>query len=191
MELKVYRYKCRECGNTNRIEADWFNNQLKRKTHKCEFCLHKITLNVEKIRKRDYNNFTMRTEVIGSTSKKDTKVYLLVSSPNGNGQFEIRKENNEIFIGRGDVLEYEKGRPHYKLEDFSIDTLLKLPDKYVSRRHAVIKRGGLGDKALLLVELGSMNGTYINGIKLKTGDEVMLFPGSKIKLGETNIIIGN
>src|SRR5256885_4096372 len=54
---------------------------------------------------------------------------------------------------------------------------LQIQDPAVSRVHAVIEVAATGD--IYLIDLGSSNGTYVNGSKvskerLKTGDEIML-----------------
>ena len=79
----------------------------------------------------------------------------------------------EVLIGRRDP-----GRglfPHVELAD----------DDAVSRRHALIR---IKDGACLLRDLNSLNGTFVNGRKLRAGQDVALSPGDRIELGEFSLL---
>src|SRR5690349_20037661 len=56
---------------------------------------------------------------------------------------------------------------------------IRLPDNEVSRRHAEVRPG---EDAYLIVDLGSANGTYVNG---KAVDEAPLHTGDQLRLGQT------
>ncbi|MBZ0308080.1 MAG: FHA domain-containing protein, partial [Anaerolineae bacterium] len=60
-------------------------------------------------------------------------------------------------------------------------------EKGVSRTHATIYRMG---ERLILVDLGSTNGTYLNGQRLCQGEEHTLHDRDTISLGELPIRIG-
>jgi hypothetical protein len=79
----------------------------------------------------------------------------------------------EVLIGRRDP---ERGLfPAVELAD----------DDAVSRRHAVIRvRNGVS----LLQDLNSLNGTFVNGCKLRAGQDVALQPGDCIELGEFSVL---
>lgn len=51
----------------------------------------------------------------------------------------------------------------------------------VSRRHAEIAYTGDG---YTLTDLGSANGTYVNGTKLAPGEAILLRPGTRVKVGD-------
>jgi pSer/pThr/pTyr-binding forkhead associated (FHA) protein len=55
-------------------------------------------------------------------------------------------------------------------------------DLLVSRRHAVIEQKG---ESFTIRDLGSTNGTYVNGDPLKEREERILEAGDVIKLGKT------
>jgi DNA segregation ATPase FtsK/SpoIIIE, S-DNA-T family len=55
-----------------------------------------------------------------------------------------------------------------------------LDDPEVSRRHAVI---GDYEGTPTIEDLGSMNGTFLNGVKIEV--TTMLAPGVKVQLGKT------
>lgn len=59
-----------------------------------------------------------------------------------------------------------------------------LKDRYCSAVHAEILNE---DSALTLIDLGSTNGTYINGIKLAPATNHTLVPGDEIGLGHTQL----
>jgi pSer/pThr/pTyr-binding forkhead associated (FHA) protein len=58
---------------------------------------------------------------------------------------------------------------------------IPVPDKNVSRRHAEIRRQ---DDAIVVVDLGSMNGTRVNGAGVK---ERVLEDGDEITVGTTTL----
>lgn len=68
--------------------------------------------------------------------------------------------------------------PFYIGKEKSLNQLF-LPDNTVSRRHAVIQRGGRGEEYLLR-DLQSTNGTWVNGKRLGA-EEVMLEPGCRLR----------
>ncbi len=58
-----------------------------------------------------------------------------------------------------------------------------LDDVTVSRRHAIVSR--MQDKAFHLKDLGSLNGTYVNGYSTI---EVRLSPGDEIQIGKFHML---
>ena len=56
----------------------------------------------------------------------------------------------------------------------------------VSRRHARLTVSG---EALQVEDLGSTNGTAVNGVALKAGTPVALHAGTKLRLGDVELII--
>ena len=60
------------------------------------------------------------------------------------------------------------------------------PNRYVSRRHArLILRGG----QLFIVDLGSTNGTFVNGRRIEPGEEVRVTPEDRIELADVPLEI--
>ena len=59
---------------------------------------------------------------------------------------------------------------------------LCLPDKHVSRRHALIVKN---DAGVTMIDLGSTNGTFVNGLRF-SGDQSLLV-GDVIKIGDYRI----
>lgn len=59
-------------------------------------------------------------------------------------------------------------------------------DKGVSRRHAVLR---VDRRQLLLMDLGSSNGTWLNGAQLSANEPVRLENGDEIRLGKLTLKI--
>jgi hypothetical protein len=58
---------------------------------------------------------------------------------------------------------------------------ISIPDKHVSHAHAWI---GLVNEAVVVRDQGSGNGTFVNGVEITKGDEVVLKPGDAITIFE-------
>ncbi len=84
---------------------------------------------------------------------------------NFNGRTETFPLGEEVNIGRHD----------------SNDIQLNVPT--VTGKHAIIRTE---DKILTIIDLGSTNGTYVNGEKVK---QKVLKSGDKIKLGEVELVL--
>ncbi len=75
--------------------------------------------------------------------------------------------NGEITVGRD-----------YNWADFRIDNLM------ISRRHAVIIEK---KQSLAVRDLFSSNGTYVDGKRLESGEEVDIYPGQKLCFGKSYV----
>ncbi len=80
---------------------------------------------------------------------------------------------DETTLGRADTAQLAK--PVLDLTPFGAQ------EKGVSRRHASILRG---DETLTLVDLGSVNGTHLNGQRLIPNQPRVLRDGDEIRLGK-------
>jgi pSer/pThr/pTyr-binding forkhead associated (FHA) protein len=94
------------------------------------------------------------------------------------GQAPIMFENqDEIILGRGKDASLS-------LPDF--DPLVGEDVPLVSRRHALIRRTGWG---ITVQDLGSTNGTWLNGDPLTSGQTYMLRNGDQLKLAEQLLFV--
>lgn len=84
-----------------------------------------------------------------------------------------------VILGR-----YEHGYSNYPDVDLTFDDGL-IPS--VSRRHAQITAS---NGVHWLEDLGSANGTYVNGYQMALGERVQLNPGDRILLGRCRIVFG-
>ncbi len=66
----------------------------------------------------------------------------------------------------------------------SSDCAVHLADNAVSRRHAEVE---LENDRVILRDLGSMNGTYVNGNRLE--GETELKPGDQVRIGHANLVL--
>jgi pSer/pThr/pTyr-binding forkhead associated (FHA) protein len=64
---------------------------------------------------------------------------------------------------------------------------VRIKDNYVSREHLMLRK--LGDRVLVR-DLGSKNGTFVNGNPLRPGAEVQLKQGASIVIGMSVICLG-
>lgn len=66
-------------------------------------------------------------------------------------------------------------------------TDVQIRDRYVSREHLLLRK--LGDK-LLIMDLRSKNGTFLNGNQMRPGTEVEVKDGDSIVVGKNVIYLG-
>ena len=66
-------------------------------------------------------------------------------------------------------------------------TDVQIKDRYVSREHLLLRKSG--DK-LLVMDLRSKNGTFINGSQIRPGTEVEVKDGDSIVVGVSVICVG-
>jgi pSer/pThr/pTyr-binding forkhead associated (FHA) protein len=64
---------------------------------------------------------------------------------------------------------------------------IQIKDDHISRKHLKIVRKG---KRFFIVDLGSKNGTLLNGEKVVPGKECEIREGDPISLGKTLVVIG-
>jgi pSer/pThr/pTyr-binding forkhead associated (FHA) protein len=63
---------------------------------------------------------------------------------------------------------------------------VQIKDKYVSREHVLLRK--FGDK-LFVMDLRSENGTFLNGVQIRSGAEVELKEGDSIVVGMSVICL--
>ena len=88
-------------------------------------------------------------------------------------EFSIQDGNN--LIGRWDPQ--DKSFPEIDLEEDDVDAK-------VSRRHCVIEK--TGDKAIL-EDIGSLNGTFVNAVKVEQGQKAELQSGDEVIIGKIKL----
>ena len=76
-------------------------------------------------------------------------------------------------------MEFVLEKANVTLGRATINEIVLLHDSKVSRHHARIDKRGVG---FTIVDLGSTNGTYVNGKRVASS---ALSPGDVIKLGDT------
>lgn len=111
--------------------------------------------------------FTPTTELVSGAPKNTLKIEpgTPILLTNFNGRTETFPLGEEVNIGRHD----------------SNDIQLNAPT--VTGKHAIIRTE---DKIMTIIDLGSTNGTFVNGEKVK---QKVLKSGDKIKLGEVELVL--
>jgi pSer/pThr/pTyr-binding forkhead associated (FHA) protein len=66
------------------------------------------------------------------------------------------------------------------------DCSLRLPGEFVSRHHCALKLEGI---TLRILDLGSKNGTFVNGHRIAAGEAILLHDADVVSVGETTFII--
>ena len=92
------------------------------------------------------------------------------------------------------ILRLKNFKKHYiKKSDFMIGRDQNLADfnmsdnKFISRCHALII---MKENKYFIRDLGSVNGTYIDGVKIQPNQEVEIFTASRIRFADEDFIIG-
>ncbi|MBF94354.1 MAG: GGDEF domain-containing protein [Myxococcales bacterium] len=102
-------------------------------------------------------------DVLGRPEGAEIAVLTVLTGNRRGVSFELRSER--IVVGRGDRCQ------------------IRLDDDGISRNHAQIKRATAADD-YELEDLGSTNGTYLNGLKVKTGT---LTHGDRVAFGTDTV----
>src|SRR5207248_6938913 len=91
------------------------------------------------------------------------------------------------FLVRVRSKQGEEPARSFDLDEISLgkdeENTVKLVDNYASSFHARIARTGRG---FWLRDLGSTNGTFVNGARVREGE---VEPGSVVRIGETELVI--
>jgi serine/threonine protein kinase len=66
------------------------------------------------------------------------------------------------------------------------DAEIVLPDLLLSRQHAVVQRG---ERGMTITDLGSVNGTHVNGQRLQRDRPYPLLPGTHVGVGATVLAV--
>ncbi len=100
---------------------------------------------------------------------------LNIKSPRGQWRVQIEEQSLPCRIGRRDP-----SQGHYPEVD-----LAEHDRGIASRHHALIQRDG--NDAYAIVDLGSTNGTFVNGTRLAPSAPRRLYAGDRIKIGEVEM----
>ncbi len=107
------------------------------------------------------------------TARFNSKMRLIINERDSKDQhvFDL-DENDELILGR---LDPDTGEtPEIDLSRY------RAAEKGVSRRHAIITRR---ETALNLIDLGTPNGTFLNGQRLVANQARVLRDGDEVRLG--------
>jgi hypothetical protein len=114
---------------------------------------------------------TMRGRLTWGTARFDTRSSIMVRVRDFDEPVRLLPKD-EILLGRSDA--HSDFAPDFDLAPYGA------AEHGVSRRHAVIRRG---EETLMLVDLGSTNGTHLNGQRLTPDQPRVLRDGDEIRMG--------
>jgi hypothetical protein len=157
--------QCASCGYVNRVGV-WL----------CEDCgaplLKEIASLTTRIKKAPVAPTGRQTEASSGTASFDQDCSLVIRIQTGTKPVVV-KIPERVILGRLDPARPLK--PDIDLTDFGA------VENGISRIHASIQRQ---NNTLLLRDIRSTNGTYLNGERLKPDDPQLLRDGDEVRLGE-------
>jgi pSer/pThr/pTyr-binding forkhead associated (FHA) protein len=104
----------------------------------------------------------------------------------------VQHLNISGFDGRGHVIRYALDPENFALHDFALkigrapSSDLVIDDSTVSRDHAQIS---LLEDGFYIRDLGSTNGTYINGVKLSPFEASKICSGDSLTFGKLEFLL--
>ena len=168
---------CRNCGEDFEYESYELAAYLgKRVKIKCKVCNHpnilQITLPLLE------NQGESETQILNSQVKKrNSEIDALIIEDPVNSKF------YKLSLGDGISIIGRKSN-----NDNASKVVLSDSDTLMSRQHCQInKREINGEVKYTLRDLGSTNGTYLNGDFLAKEEEVFLMPGDTVYIGKVKI----
>jgi ribosomal protein L40E len=155
--------KCPKCGRENPVGAKI-----------CEYCGHLLLDTKEQASTKALDNADFEENIPKwGTARFSSRINLIVTTDNGEKKLTVDTGNiQEMVMGRVDPETNEA--PEIDLSDFGAQ------EKGVSRRHAAILRK---EGSLHVVDLGSYNGTFLNGQRLIAEQPRVLRDGDDVRLG--------
>jgi hypothetical protein len=106
------------------------------------------------------------------TARFDSQSSIMVRIQNHADPIKLAPKD-ELMLGRADVR--SEWMPDLDMSSFDG------AEMGVSRRHAAIRRG---ENTLMLVDLGSVNGTHLNGQRLTPNQPRVLRDGDEVRMGK-------
>lgn len=158
--------KCGECGHENREGVLLCEN--------CHSDIYDILVG------------EAQTKKLGDTSPQDLRLAeppssrpLMLYIADGSVPISIERRDN-LILGRGTSTGNKSTSVDIDLSDFNAQ------EHGVSRKHAKLNAS---TQPPILIDLGSYNGTYINGQRLETDESRILGSGDEIQLGRLKMRI--
>lgn len=134
----------------------------------------KLVVKEEALRQRDEEIERISSELEAS-NPVFTDLLLLGEGPNGQ-QIRVKVNGNALArVEAGQVL----GRS-------SLNADYVISEESVSRRHALLRVAG---NELTVEDMGSYNGTFVDGVRLETGQACPVRDGAEIALGDVDLVV--
>lgn len=166
-------FKCKKCGSTIPVKPEWLTGGIN-KILECDSCGKKMRLNLPSSQPQEQNS----TVILSKESKTPTPERFTIKSKE---TFDFHIQNSQekytIKFGRN---------PNETTDGFNQRLLIN--DPFISREHGVFTIFKLREEIKITLEdLGSSNGTSVNGNKINSGDVVYVNIGDEILAGNTLI----
>jgi hypothetical protein len=138
---------------------------------------------LEQIRQRNYAGVeqlaTRREQRMLPRLATDVQPWRVIFQTIGSGPKVLGVDVSDVaVVGRSDQI--APGNPDLDLEPFGAQ------EHGVSRRHAILLPA---DDGLVLIDLESTNGTWINGVYLQPGQKYRLRAGDRVEFGRLRLIV--
>lgn len=174
---KSISFTCSSCGSDFHYPAYEIAAYLgKRVEIKCKNCKHPnvLQVNLSLLEKENESE----TRILNSEVKKrNIKISrLIVEDREHSNIFELKLSEGISILGRKSN------------DDSASKLILSESDTSMSRAHCQIdKRTENGEILYAIKDLGSTNGTYLNGDEMGKDEEVFLMPGDSVLIGKVII----
>lgn len=185
--MQTKKVQCPSCGQV--LEVRNPNNETLKKftCPKCNALLQaRFTPQQEPLEAKTYLGPKQAVVNNGSTQLSGSNfgsTHLVVSKDSIN--------KNALLEANGHTYPLQEGENTVGRKCSSSKAMVQIDatDNYMSRQHFIINVSTLpdGSKKVVLRNYQNKNRTYINGQPIEKGDEIRLFDGNKIKIGNTII----
>ena len=166
-------FKCKKCGSVIPIKKEWLQEGVK-KLIQCATCGNKMKLNLPPAKPKAQKG----TVILTKDLKKSTpEKFTIRSKDTLDFHLHQKQERYKVLFGRN---------PNTSSPE--LDECLIINDPFISREHGLFTIfKSRGEMKITLEDLGSSNGTFLNGSKVNNSDVVYVEIGDEILAGNTVI----
>lgn len=167
-------FKCKKCSSKIEVKQEWLEQGVNKVVF-CSNCGNKMKLNLGEALKKPAPNSTV---IISSEIANIDPIKFIIKADR-EFDYLIKNKNQtyKIIFGRNPVA-----------LDTNSDELLTINDAYISRIHGVFTILNRGKRRKVTIEdMGSSNGTSLNGELIKKGDIFYVEKGDEVLAGNTTI----
>ncbi|TBW28255.1 FHA domain-containing protein [Gramella sp. KN1008] len=166
-------FKCKKCGSVIPIKKEWLEEGIK-KLIQCESCGNKMKLNLPPVKAKEQSGTVILTK---DSKKSSPEKFTIRSKDTFDFHLTQKQESYKVLFGRN---------PNASNEE--LDECLIINDPFISREHGLFTIfKSKGEMKITLEDLGSSNGTFLNGNKVNNSDVVYVEIGDEILAGNTVI----
>ncbi len=165
-------FKCKKCGTLIHIKKEWQANGSN-KVIQCESCGKRMRLNLPPATQEQNGTVILTKDLKTSVPAR----FSIQSRDTFDFHINNKKEKYKVMFGRN---------PSNNSKE--VNESLLINDPFISREHGVFTIfKSRGEMKITLEDLGSSNGTSLNGNRIHSGDIVYVKIGDEILAGNTLI----